>query len=71
MPRRGSIEPRTKVKLSKIRDVEFGLHDADHHNHGASFIRCGCKSKGGRDTRTGKQHGVSAWRLPPGGSLFA
>jgi hypothetical protein len=25
----------------------------------------------GRVTRTGKQHGVRVWRLPPEGSLFA
>jgi len=38
-PLPGSTKPQQATKPSKIRDVEFGLHDADHHNHGASFIR--------------------------------
>ena len=42
IPIGGSTKPRHTTKPSRIRDAEFGLHDArhpaDHHNHGASFI---------------------------------
>ena len=49
---------------------EFEAVAAENGSKGVQAAKA-AQIEGGRVTRTGKQHGVSAWRLPPEGCLFA